>query len=296
MAESPWMGSPSRALTCSGSETTSDSSSRLVQHVGPSCTYDANALQEPTLFTGSIFQNVVDGLTGSEASNLSDEDKLRMVQDSCRAAFAHDFIEDLPQGYDTLIGERGASLSGGQRQRIVIARSIICNPKVLLLDEATSALDPKAEKIVQQALNNVAKGRTMVVIAHRLSTIRDADNIIVMSKGRTMEQGTHGQLIQQDGAYAKLVKSQDLGHGNVSASEEDHGDPADGDELGRPMTRVSTTPGQALGPAPVDDVVRYSLLRGLWIVVKEQPVLWSSFTITVVCAVAGGKAITLRKH
>ncbi|KAJ3473257.1 hypothetical protein NLG97_g10417 [Lecanicillium saksenae] len=146
--------------------------------------------QEPTLFTGTIYQNVVDGLSGTTMIDLPDEEKRRMVQEACESSYAHDFISELPSGYDTMIGERGASLSGGQKQRIVIARSIISNPKILLLDEATSALDPNAEKIVQTALNNVAKGRTMIAIAHRLSTIRTADQIIVMSKGEVLETGS----------------------------------------------------------------------------------------------------------
>ncbi|EEU35319.1 uncharacterized protein NECHADRAFT_36975 [Fusarium vanettenii 77-13-4] len=161
--------------------------------------------QEPTLFSGTIYQNVVDGLTGTNMADLPEDQKRAMVIEACQSAYAHDFIETLPNGYDTWIGERGASLSGGQKQRVVIARSIISNPKVLMLDEATSALDPNAEKIVQQALNNVAKGRTMIVIAHRLSTIRDADNIIVMAKGDTIEQGSHKELIEMGGTYSRLV-------------------------------------------------------------------------------------------
>lgn len=219
--------------------------------------------------------------------NLSEEEKRRLVKESCQAAFAHDFIEDLPQGYDTVIGERGASLSGGQRQRIVIARSIICNPKVLLLDEATSALDPKAEKIVQQALNNVAKGRTMIVIAHRLSTIRDADNIIVMSKGETVERGTHDELLDYDGAYARLVKAQDLGHGLIKASEEDDKD-GGGQDLDRPITKASTTASGGVGIAAADDNEGYGLFKGFRYILKEQPGLWASFSVTLLCAAAGG--------
>ncbi|GAO17306.1 hypothetical protein UVI_02044640 [Ustilaginoidea virens] len=198
--------------------------------------------QEPTLFSGTIFQNVVDGLTGTEQDGLPDEQKAFLVTEACKAAFAHDFIQELQNGYQTRIGERGASLSGGQKQRIVIARSIISNPKVLLLDEATSALDPNAEKVVQAALNNVAKGRTMVVIAHRLSTIRNADNIVVMAKGETVETGTHSELISMGGAYSRLVKAQDLGK-KSGVIEEDPGEEKDEvfADLNKTLTHASNS-------------------------------------------------------
>ncbi|KAG5922707.1 hypothetical protein E4U61_004669 [Claviceps capensis] len=138
---------------------------------------------------------------------------------ACKAALIHDFVAQLPKGYKTWIGERGASLSGGQKQRLVIARTIISNPKVLLLDEATSALDPSAEKMVQAALNNVAKGRTVIIVAHRLSTVQDSHNIIVLGKGgRVLEQGTHSSLVNLGGAYASLVRAQDLGEKFLSSA------------------------------------------------------------------------------
>ncbi|KAI8237345.1 Leptomycin B resistance protein pmd1 [Colletotrichum sp. SAR 10_86] len=134
-----------------------------------------------------------------------------LVENAARLAFAHDFItEKLPEGYSTIIGERGGLLSGGQKQRIAIARSIISEPKILLLDEATSALDPHAEGIVQKALESVSKGRTTIVIAHKLATIRKADNIVVMNSGHIVEQGTHQWLLKKRGAYARLVQVQDL--------------------------------------------------------------------------------------
>lgn len=227
----------------------------------------------------------MDGLVGTSMADVADDEKRRLVTESCQSAFAHDFIEDLPQGYDTVIGERGSSLSGGQKQRIVIARSIISNPKVLLLDEATSALDPKAEKIVQQALNNVAKGRTMVVIAHRLSTIRDADNIIVMSKGATIENGTHDNLIDRDGAYARLVRAQDLGHSAIVANEDEYGNE---DDLDHPITQMSTTASAGVAPQAAKDDEGISLLKGLWLVTREQPKLWWPLFITILCTIAGG--------
>ncbi|PHH90831.1 hypothetical protein CDD83_2543 [Cordyceps sp. RAO-2017] len=260
--------------------------------------------QEPTLFSGTIFQNVVDGLTGTDMVQLADEEKQRLVIEACKASYSHDFIQDLPNGYETYIGERDASLSGGQKQRIVIARSIISDPKVLLLDEATSALDPNAEKIVQAALNNVAKGRTMVVIAHRLSTIRDADNIVVMSKGETIESGTHQQLIDHGGAYARLVKAQDLGRGgdNDVEEEDDDDDDEEGDgekqkgaaaanDLEAALTRASTVAaslggGGASWAGP--DRSRYGLLHGLYLILREQKPLWWPMAVTLACCAVGG--------
>lgn len=133
-----------------------------------------------------------------------------LIQEAAKLAFAHDFISQLPQGYNTEIGERGGLLSGGQKQRVAIARSIVSQPKVLLLDEATSALDPEAEAVVHMVLDKVSKGRTTIVIAHKLAPIQKADNIVVMVKGRIVEQGTHQSLIAHDGTYARLVKIQNL--------------------------------------------------------------------------------------
>ncbi|PNY26307.1 Leptomycin B resistance protein pmd1 [Tolypocladium capitatum] len=257
--------------------------------------------QEPTLFSGSIFQNVVDGLTGTDMANLSDADKERLVRDACKAAYAHDFIEELPNarcliytppaGYDTYIGERGASLSGGQKQRIVIARSIISNPRVLLLDEATSALDPNAEKVVQAALNNVARGRTMVVIAHRLSTIRDADNIIVMARGGIVESGTHGELLERGGAYARLVQAQDLGRAADKADdgEGDDDDGGGGEELDVPVTLTRASTAATISGPSNDKDYRYGLFHGLYLVLKEQKSLhWMMLVIALCCIGTSG--------
>ncbi|KAJ5313903.1 uncharacterized protein N7443_000787 [Penicillium atrosanguineum] len=153
--------------------------------------------QEPVLFNDSIYNNVGHGLYGTSMDSLPE-------------AFADDFIQDLPDKYDTLVGERGQLLSGGQKQRIAIARVVISNPRILLLDEATSALDPTAEKNVQAALDNVSKSRTTIMIAHKLSTVQRADKIIVLSHGKVIEQGTHQQLLADKGSYHKLVHSQTL--------------------------------------------------------------------------------------
>ena len=130
------------------------------------------------------------------------------VLDAARAAHAHEFIEDLPRGYDTLLGERGMRLSMGQRQRITIARALLKAPPILILDEATSSLDAESEALVQQALDTLLRGRTSLVIAHRLTTIRRADRILVMERGRIVEDGTHDELLRLEGRYAHLHRLQ----------------------------------------------------------------------------------------
>ena len=135
---------------------------------------------------------------------------------------AHEFITALPEGYQTNIGERGFLLSGGQKQRIAIARAIISDPKILLLDEATSALDTKSEGVVQAALDKAAQGRTTVIIAHRLSTIKHADNIVVMSEGRIIEQGSHDQLLEKKNAYYNLIEAQRIASKQESRNEDEN--------------------------------------------------------------------------
>ncbi|KAI7871025.1 putative ABC transporter protein [Spinellus fusiger] len=158
--------------------------------------------QEPVLFNMTIRQNL---LLGSSKDVSKDE-----IIDACKKSNCHLFISQLPQGYDTLVGEHGGMLSGGQKQRIAIARAILKNPSILLLDEATSALDTQSERLVQKALDAAAADRTTIVIAHRLSTIRNADLIVVMKQGDLIEQGTHNELLALGGVYSELVAKQKI--------------------------------------------------------------------------------------
>ena len=157
--------------------------------------------QETVLFNDSIENNI-------RLGNL--EATMEQIEAAARIANAHDFIVESPEGYQTNIGDRGAKLSGGQRQRLSIARAVLKNPDVLILDEATSALDTESEKLVQEALDKLLSGRTSVVIAHRLSTIKNADRILVIDEGRIAEEGTHADLIERGGIYAKLVALQQV--------------------------------------------------------------------------------------
>ncbi|KAG2413505.1 multidrug resistance protein [Aspergillus terreus] len=162
--------------------------------------------QEPSLFQGTIRENILLGCTHADP-DASEEALL----EACKAANIIDFIMSLPQGFDTIVGSKGGMLSGGQKQRIAIARALIRNPKILLLDEATSALDSESEKVVQDALDAAAHGRTTIAVAHRLSTIQRADMICVLDQGEMVECGTHKELIQKRGQYYELVKLQTLG-------------------------------------------------------------------------------------
>ena len=155
--------------------------------------------QETMLFSSSVRENIRYGRL-----EATDEE----VEEAARAANAEEFILQLPQGYETKIGERGLNLSGGQRQRIAIARAILKNPRILILDEATSALDTESEKIVQAALDKLMVGRTSFAIAHRLSTIFNADCIYVIDGGRIVEQGTHAELLAAGGLYSTLYNIQ----------------------------------------------------------------------------------------
>jgi ATP-binding cassette subfamily B (MDR/TAP) protein 1 len=166
--------------------------------------------QEPVLFSTTIYESILHGLVNTEHQNASDGKKMELIEKAAKIANAHDFIMDLPEQYQTKVGERGGLLSGGQKQRVAIARAVVSDPKILLLDEATAALDTRSESAVQEALDRASQGRTTIVIAHRLSTIKKADNIVVMALGRIVEQGTHQELINLNSVYASLVQAQEL--------------------------------------------------------------------------------------
>jgi ABC-type multidrug transport system fused ATPase/permease subunit len=155
--------------------------------------------QETILFNDTVFNNIAYGMS---------ECPLEDVVEAARAANAYEFIEAMPHGFDTVIGDRGVQLSGGQRQRLAIARALLKNPQILILDEATSSLDVESEALVQEAIDRLVRGRTTLVIAHRLSTIKNADRIVVLEDGRIRQIGTHEELIGAEGIYRKLYSLQ----------------------------------------------------------------------------------------
>mgnify|MGYP006275487733 FL=1 len=155
--------------------------------------------QESILFDGTVKENIAYGL-----KNLSDEALSKALKD----ANAFDFVNQLPEGVNTLVGDRGAKLSGGQKQRLAIARALIRNPKILILDEATSALDSESEHLIQQAIVEILRDKTTFVVAHRLSTVKNATKILVLDHGKIVEEGTHAELLKLNGQYANLYSHQ----------------------------------------------------------------------------------------
>ncbi|DAA76434.1 TPA_exp: putative ABC multidrug transporter [Trichophyton benhamiae CBS 112371] len=270
--------------------------------------------QEPVLFSGTIFDNVAFGLVGTQHEDAPYEQKLALVKEACKEAYADVFIDHLPKQYDTQVGERARMLSGGQKQRIAIARSIISHPSVLLLDEATSALDPKAERIVQSALDNISIDRTTIIIAHKLSTVQKADNIAVMSAGKIIEQGTHHGLMANDGVYARLVRTQVLEQKSRGMTENDlatdiveQGDWDEGKynldeketrkERGdeKQITYLTTQHARSIASdtlepnfnAQAKETMGYNLIQCLWLLIKEQRNLWGSYSIFAFACILG---------
>ncbi|KAG9046650.1 GTPase-activating protein [Tulasnella sp. UAMH 9824] len=267
--------------------------------------------QEPVLFSMSIRRNVSHGFVGSPFETASEEEKFRLIQEACVKANADAFIRKLPNGYDTIVGERGVLLSGGQKQRIAIARAIVSDPRILLLDEATSALDTQSEGVVQDALDKAAAGRTTITIAHRLSTIRDADQIYVIGDGTVLEHGTHNQLLSnQDGPYAQLVSAQKL-KGEEGLNESDAEDKVagrvptkpeiedivadeipellEGGDLGRSLASDTWKPG-----LEKPESEREKSAHGLWYLLKRMALLdredWALYLIGVIAATLGSLA------
>ena len=156
-------------------------------------------LQDPFLFNGSVAENIAYGKPGAT---------LDEIVAAAKAANAHDFILDFPEGYDTPVGERGLRVSGGERQRLSIARAILRNPRILILDEATASVDTETEAQIQDAIARLIEGRTTFAIAHRLSKLKNANRLLILDKGELAEIGTHDELIQRDGIYARLCRMQ----------------------------------------------------------------------------------------
>jgi ATP-binding cassette subfamily B protein len=156
-------------------------------------------LQEPFLFNGTIAENIAYGKPDAS---------FKEIVEAARAANAHNFVLSKPDGYDTMVGEKGSKLSGGERQRVSIARAILHNPRILILDEATSSVDVETEKQIQEALGRLIEGRTTFAIAHRLSTLRNASRLVVLDKGEIAEIGTHEELMNKQGTFYNLVQSQ----------------------------------------------------------------------------------------
>ncbi|HCF60378.1 MAG TPA: ABC transporter, partial [Myxococcales bacterium] len=150
-------------------------------------------------FYGTISENIAYGRPDAPREE---------IRAAARAARAHEFILQLPDGYDSVVGERGQTLSGGERQRVSIARALLIDPRILILDEATSSVDTQTEREIQEALDNLIRGRTTVAIAHRLSTLRNADRLVVLDRGRIAEMGSHQQLMEAEGIYAGLYRAQ----------------------------------------------------------------------------------------
>lgn len=254
--------------------------------------------QEPFLFNETIYSNVANGLVGTQWENEPEERKRELVKEACVEAFADEFIAKLPEKYDTVVGDMGAKLSGGQRQRIAIARSIVRKPKILILDEATSAIDVRGERIVQAALDKVAKGRTTITIAHRLSTIKKADRIVVLKKGRVVEDGSHESLISQDGGiYNGLVQAQALSLGD----QQDDGDSSDDnvdelDALTREKSRVKSVHGDDAEEAEDNGAKskEQNFFRSFGRLFFESSNYWYLMILTLIFAAGAGASIPVQ--
>lgn len=250
--------------------------------------------QEPFLFNDTIFRNVASGLIGTQWENESDEVKLQLVKEACAESFADEFIDRLPDGYNTQVGDSGAKLSGGQRQRIAIARSIIKKPKILILDEATSAIDVRGERIVQAALEKASKGRTTITIAHRLSTIKNADRICVLKNGRVAEEGTHDSLLENElGAYYGLVHAQKLSLGDETGEEE----LLQEEDIGAVLSREKSA-AKSVGESPKQTAKwkDRGLINGFGKLIYEQRSRFPFYAIALIGAMGAAAAVPLQAY
>lgn len=250
--------------------------------------------QEPFLFNDTIEKNIMYGLIGSEYENESEERKKELCRQACTEAFADEFIDRLPDGYQTQVGDSGTKLSGGQRQRIAIARSIVKRPKILILDEATSAIDVRGERIVQAALDRASQNRTTITIAHRLSTIKSADNIIVMRKGKAVEQGTHESLLRDEsGVYYGLVNSQQLSMGDDNSDGEDLVEDSLEDRLAREKSAALSENEET---TLASGWKKTGLFNSFGKLLAEQKSRWPIYAISVVAAMIAGAVMPLQAY
>ncbi|KAL4863045.1 hypothetical protein BDV12DRAFT_202473 [Aspergillus spectabilis] len=251
--------------------------------------------QEPVLFNDTIFANVCHGLFGTEMDLLPESEKRSLVEKACKEAFAHEFIRDLPEQYDTQVGDGDGRLSGGQKQRIAIARSIIRNPPILLLDEATSALDPKAEGIVQNALDIVSKTRTTIIVAHKLSTVQRADKIIVLSKGQLVEQGSPQELLALKGAYFNLVNAQSQEQQAATLIPKMEKVQEDPELRSNEKTVASVEANTKPFPSKLQDPSQQSsLVRCLLILLRGRRQLWPLFLCGLIVSIGSGSVFPVQ--
>ncbi|KAH6888683.1 P-loop containing nucleoside triphosphate hydrolase protein [Thelonectria olida] len=247
--------------------------------------------QEPFLFNDTIYKNVAYGLIGSQWADESEEKKRELVRDACQEAFADEFVDKLPEGYDTVVGDSGAKLSGGQRQRIAIARSIVRKPKILILDEATSAIDVRGERVVQAALDRVAKNRTTITIAHRLSTIKKADRIIVIKKGKVVETGNHNSLISvEGGVYSALVHAQALSLGEPTEASHE----SDNEEKPGLVQIKSIAASEVETSKAKTEKKDKNILKSFGRFFYESKIVWPLFVLTVISAACIGAAMPIQ--
>ncbi|KAL4772992.1 P-loop containing nucleoside triphosphate hydrolase protein [Aspergillus nidulans var. acristatus] len=250
--------------------------------------------QEPVLFSDSIFVNVCHGFFGTDMDRLPEHERRVLVQKACEAAFAHHFIQGLPEQYDTPVGAGDGLLSGGQKQRIAIARSIIRNPPILLLDEATSGLDSKAEGTVQAALNNVSKTRTTIIVAHRLSTVQRADKIVVLHKGRLVEQGSHRELLAKKGTYFDLVAAQ-TEDGIISTAGDQNGtSEADSVPVKKEALEDYNSAISSQSSKATTREKRVSLLKCLFILFRGRIQLWPLFFCGLIVSIGAGSVFPVQ--
>ncbi|KNG83433.1 putative ABC multidrug transporter [Aspergillus nomiae NRRL 13137] len=249
--------------------------------------------QEPVLFNETVFTNVAFGLVGTPWEHEPESVKMDLVVNACRDAFANEFIDRLPLGYDTVVGEGGITLSGGQRQRLAIARSIVSNPSILILDEATSSIDIRGEQVVQAALDRVSKDRTTIMIAHRLSTVIRADHIIVIKDGSKAEEGTHQELMDHGGVYYSLVHAQQLEIVSPDAATiEEH-------SYTLPQeTKVEVYAADDCEVAENEEVIKKKgepgAFRTLWHIIREQKAHWLVFALTIIGTMGAGSAFAFQ--